>query len=158
MSTRVVVGVDGSVESVEALRHAIDEALMRKASLDVISAYELLWEGDRPAPADWFDRMREDTEALLDEAMQHAAADPESRPEQVTLRAVEGDAGVVLVEAAKGAQLLVVGSRGRSAVARALLGSVSAYCLRHSPCPVLVVRTDHGPARTGGAVALAGSV
>jgi len=54
-------------------------------------------------------------------------------------RVVEGQAAEVLLQAARGADLLVVGSRGRGGFAAAL-GSVSRYCVRHAPCPVVVVR------------------
>jgi len=55
-------------------------------------------------------------------------------------RVVEGQAGPVLVEAAEGADLLVVGNRGHGGLAEALLGSVGQYCVRHAPCPVVIMR------------------
>jgi len=54
----------------------------------------------------------------------------------------EGWAGRRLIEAAEGADLLVVGSRGHGAVVGLLLGSVSEYCVTHAHCPVVVIR--HG--------------
>ncbi len=56
------------------------------------------------------------------------------------LTVTEGHPASVLTEAAQGAELLVVGSRGHGAFAGMLLGSVSEYCAAHSPCPVVVVR------------------
>ena len=53
---------------------------------------------------------------------------------------VEGTPATVLVEASSGADLLVVGSRGRGGFASLTLGSVSQSCIHHAPCPVLVVR------------------
>jgi len=55
-------------------------------------------------------------------------------------RVVEGQAGPVLVEAAEGADLLVVGNRGHGGLAEALLGSVGQYCVRHASCPVVIMR------------------
>ena len=55
-------------------------------------------------------------------------------------RVVQGQAGPVLAEAAEGADLLVVGNRGHWGLAEALLGSVGQYCMRHAPCPVVILR------------------
>jgi nucleotide-binding universal stress UspA family protein len=61
------------------------------------------------------------------------------------VEAVEGPAGDVLVRAAEGAELLVVGGRGRGALRGMLLGSVALHCVLHAPCPVLVLRpSDRG--------------
>jgi nucleotide-binding universal stress UspA family protein len=49
----------------------------------------------------------------------------------------------VLVDAAEGADLLVVGSRGHGGLAEALLGSVGQYCVHHAECPVVIVRAAH---------------
>ena len=64
--------------------------------------------------------------------------------------AVQGAAAQVLVDAAGGAELLVVGSRGRGAVRSALLGSVALHCVTHAPCPVLVVHGQQRPPRRVG--------
>jgi nucleotide-binding universal stress UspA family protein len=58
----------------------------------------------------------------------------------VHLKVTEGHPAFVLTDAARGAALLVVGSRGHGAFAGMLLGSVSEYCAAHAPCPVVVVR------------------
>src|SRR5690348_14704528 len=55
-------------------------------------------------------------------------------------RFVEGAAGLSLIEAAEGATMLVVGSRGRGEFAGLILDSTSQWCIQHAPCPVLVVR------------------
>jgi len=53
---------------------------------------------------------------------------------------IRGSAAAVLLEASRDADLLVVGNRGRGALAEVLLGSVSEHCVRHGLCPVVVVR------------------
>ena len=55
---------------------------------------------------------------------------------------VEGSAATALLEAAQGADLLVVGSRGRGGFAGLLLGSVSQQCAHHASCPVVIVRAS----------------
>ena len=62
---------------------------------------------------------------------------------EIELVVAEGHAAPVLVEAAKGADLLVVGSRGHGGFAGMLLGSVSEHCVHHASCPVIVVRDGH---------------
>ena len=62
---------------------------------------------------------------------------------QVCPRVVQGQAGQVLVAAAEGAALLVVGSQGHGGLAEALLGSVGQYCAHHAPCPVVIMRGKH---------------
>jgi nucleotide-binding universal stress UspA family protein len=54
---------------------------------------------------------------------------------------VNGHPAQALIDAANGADLLVVGSRGHGTFAEALLGSVSQHCVHHAPCPVLIVRS-----------------
>jgi nucleotide-binding universal stress UspA family protein len=53
---------------------------------------------------------------------------------------VEGNAAQALIDAAAGAELLVVGSRGHGGFVEALLGSVGQHCVQHASCPVLVIR------------------
>ena len=69
----------------------------------------------------------------------HAVGQPIAR------EVVEGDAGVELVCASRGARFLVVGTRGRGTLRSALFGSVSEYCVHHANCPVVVVRADTHP-------------
>ena len=134
---RIVVGVDGSPASKVALRWAAHIARAEGASLDAVIAWEfppaLVGVGAMP-PAYYPDveADRQLTDAI-DEVF--GAARPTSlRPVVRRGRAVD-----VLLQLAKDAHLLVVGSRGRGAVTGALLGSVSARVAGHATCPVLVV-------------------
>jgi nucleotide-binding universal stress UspA family protein len=156
-SRPIVVGVDGSPASRAALRWAVQEADRRGCPVDAV----LAWQGGYgmmigAVPADVMFQMapeqdRDSWHHVLDDAVAEVSARGEVR----TLL-VSQDAGPALVEASENAALLVVGSRGAGSLRGALLGSVSAYCLRHASCPVVVLRdpdrrqeTPPGVAGTG---------
>jgi nucleotide-binding universal stress UspA family protein len=140
----VVVGVDGSEHGAAALEFAAEEAALRRAALHVVCAWEI------PASAGVAVGMVPGlTQGFMDEAesIVQAAVDrvKELQPSVSCFpRVVEGHAGSVLLDGAKEATLLVVGSRGRGELAGMLLGSVSHQVLHHSPCPVTVVPTKAG--------------
>jgi nucleotide-binding universal stress UspA family protein len=137
-SAPVVVGIDGSPESVTALRWAAEHARFRRLPLEVIHAWsisdtEALRVDDLFRVAESRDRDRRQIENLLGRTI-----DAGQRAD-VTLRLLDGNAVSVLLEAAERASLLVVGSRGQGGITRLLLGSTSAACLQHAPCNVAVV-------------------
>ncbi len=137
----IVVGVDGSDESREALRWALEEARLRGATVRAVSAwrdpYVVAPGFGRPEDFE-FDALRE----RAVEALAEVVADVVGTKSDVHVERVvaEGPAGSVLVQAAEDADLLVVGSRGHGGFVGLLLGSVSQQCVSHAPCPVLVVR------------------
>jgi nucleotide-binding universal stress UspA family protein len=150
----IVVGVDGSAGSVAALRWALTEAHLRGVPLRLVHAYELphhlagdLAVGLGPAAAAAY--AGEDVERLrrsLEEAARRALAGALERADkeaidgiEIEQEIVEGPAAPALIEAARGAALLVVGSRGRGGFAGLLLGSVSQQCAQHPPCPVVIL-------------------
>jgi nucleotide-binding universal stress UspA family protein len=135
---RIVVGVDGSEPSKAALRWAVEEGRLRGATVVAVHAW-LMQFGAGPGfvvPALDPNDVRREAESMLDAAIAEAG-DEGVDVERV---AVEGVAARVLVEAAEGADLLVVGSRGHGGFAELLLGSVSHQCAQHAPCPVVIVR------------------
>lgn len=138
-SGRVVVGVNGSDGSREALRFAASEAVRRGARLLVVWAFP--WPDAHPTA-------EQVTADLESRARQMVDGLPGDRPPAVDVLALTGSPGRVLVEQSEGAELLVVGHRGRGALASAVLGSVGLYCVLHAPCAVVVVRPGPGP--TGG--------
>ncbi|HVM63697.1 MAG TPA: universal stress protein [Acidimicrobiales bacterium] len=141
---RIVVGVDGSPGSVAALRWAVGLAQETGAEVDAVSAWWLptgwtegAWARDIPKlGAEMFAA----TAARLDQAVS-AATGGTSDPVAVRPCVVEGASAQVLLDASKGADLLVVGSRGRGGFAGLLLGSVSQQCVHHARVPVVVVPT-----------------
>jgi nucleotide-binding universal stress UspA family protein len=135
----IVVGVDGSDPAWAALRFAIEEAKLRGAQLRAICAWELPvahW-GELPPPEETFDRFRSEAEEVLGRAA--AIVEKEAPSLECDRLALEGAPGRVLLEHSSDAILLVVGSRGRGAVAGLILGSVSQEVVQNAACPVVVV-------------------
>lgn len=141
---RIVVGVDGSETSREALRWAADEAVARGAELQVVHAWEVpavavgvgLSPGRRtsaPPESQQQEARHLVTDMVTEELTNHALRD--IRPS-----VGRGSPASVLIDAAKGADLLVVGSRGLGGFKGLLLGSVSTKMANHAPCPVVIVR------------------
>jgi nucleotide-binding universal stress UspA family protein len=134
--SRIVVGVDGSRESAAALRWALDEAKARAARLDVVMAWQY------PVPLDAILPEAEQMDRETQEVVEHMveAIDPSAGAGvDIHPRVFRGPAGPALVDAADGAELLVVGSQGRGRFASLVLGSVSLFCVSKSPCSVVVV-------------------
>ena len=150
MPGTIVVGVDGSEASHEALRFAVAEARLRDARVVAVHVWAFIPPtpigdpGMMPMPAGDYpgqlEAERAAAEAELEGAL--AAAFPGGTPGEVEARLAEGDAAEALVDEAEGAELLVVGSRGRSGIASVLLGSVSRHVVSHAPCPVVVVKAS----------------
>jgi nucleotide-binding universal stress UspA family protein len=149
MAGRIVVGVDGSPSSQAALRWAVEEAELRAATVEAVHVWAYI-----PAPAlgepglltlpavsgdlGQLELVREAAEAELESALVDAF--PGGRPATLEPKLVEGDAAQVLEAQSEGAELLVVGHRGRSALASVLLGSVAKHSVDHARCPVVVVQ------------------
>ena len=134
---RIVVGVDGFESSRAALRWAIRQAGLTWAVVEAVTAWQIPVGTGLVPPADMPD-YADDARMVLTEAINETCTvDPEV---EIYPRVVEGRAAPVLVDAAEGADLLVVGSRGHGGLAGTLLGSVGKYCARHAPCPVVIMR------------------
>jgi len=134
----VVVGVDGSDGSRDAVRWAAEQARLTGAELRAVASWR--WPNYITRIPPGVD-LRAETQRILQEVMAEIRAGyPDLR---VTEHVVEGPGGPALLSQADGATLLVVGARGRAAFPGMLLGSVAEYCVRNGSCPVVVVR---GPA------------
>lgn len=136
-SGRVVVGVDRSEGSLKALRWAMAEARARGWALEAVSVWTKT--SGRATGSYLPDQVIEEkTRVGLETAIEKEASEAVSvKPAALV---VEGDPAERLCEMAANADLLVVGSRGHGTLAGLLLGSASDKCVRHSPCPVAVIR------------------
>jgi nucleotide-binding universal stress UspA family protein len=149
MSGAIVVGVDGSEASREAIRWAAEEARLRSTSLVAVYAWSFIPPqpigdpgmlavpvGDLPGQ---LDAEKDAARAALDAAVDEVLGGEQGV--EVERKLAEGDAGDVLVAESADAELLVVGSHGRSGFKAAILGSVSRHVVAHASCPVVVVKT-----------------
>ena len=137
----VVVGIDGSACSHEALSFAVNEAKLRGARLQLVTAWSvpaMVYAGGYTAnidPATFLADAEAISTAAVTEAreiagdLEIAATTPNEQPASA------------LISAAEDADLLVVGSRGHGGFARLLLGSVSEQLAHHAPCPVTIIRS-----------------
>jgi nucleotide-binding universal stress UspA family protein len=137
----IIVGVDGSEFGTTALRYAIGEAAVRNTSVVAIAAYEVLHPAFRTDPrltAQLRAEVSAEAAATLTRALEEAQP---TDPEAVSVGhvAVEGRPAEAILDHAKDAQLIVVGSHGKGVVRRVLLGSVSRQVLNDADRPVAVV-------------------
>lgn len=139
-SNPVVVGVDGSTESIEALREGRAMAELMQAPLLVVAAWQ--WpaaSGELPELVGY--NPEQEARQRLDETLGEAFGD--GLPERLETTVQRGQPAQVLTELSRGARMLVVGSRGRGGFRGLLLGSVSSAVGAHASCPVLIM---HGKA------------
>ena len=139
----VIVGVDSSTFSDAAIRHVCEGVWPKGASFLVISAVEPVFiaPGEALAPqaiANYITQQEEFYKRVAEEAAARL------RRTGLDARGImkRGDPRIVLEETARSerADLVVVGSHGRSGIKRLFLGSVAAHVVTHAPCPVLVVK------------------
>jgi nucleotide-binding universal stress UspA family protein len=143
---RVVVGVDGSPSSRAALRWAVNQAKLTGGTVDAIMAGSVPETdtiggfGQTPAEVNDEAVVAEGAQRDLDQVIsEEVKADDRNR---VTARVFNGNAATALLQAADGAELVVVGQRGLGGFTGALLGSVGQHLVHHAACPVLIFRGD----------------
>ncbi|MET1132265.1 MAG: universal stress protein [Aeromicrobium sp.] len=145
----IVVGHDGSSFADHALRWALSLAERAHMPVTIVRAWTMRTApkpktqeiGYVPPASDFADAVRERLEdATRDIIAEHPGV-------EVTLKVERGQPATVVVEAAHGASLLVVGPRGLGGFKGLMLGSVSEHAVGSAPCPVVVVRGDDDPAQ-----------
>ena len=136
----IVVGVDGSEESKRALRWALEEAALRRATVRAVYAWTPPFVpgalGFVALPETDIDAVREDVVEYLNAAVDEVVG---SSGAEVIRAVVQGPPAKTLLDAALDADLLVVGTRGHGGFAELLLGSVSQQCAHHAACPVVII-------------------
>ena len=146
---RVVVGLDGSPPSEQALNWAASFAQCTSAELEVVIAWTPLVEWERawiPTAPDW--NPAAEAAGALELALGRVFG--AAIPSKLRRRVVESNPAKALIRASRGADALVVGHRGHGGFAGLLLGSVSSACAAHAECPVGVVHGDRVPAVVDG--------
>lgn len=138
----IVVGVDGSEHSLDALRWAATEARLRGATLRVVASFStpLMSTGYEVAVPDSADLSAAST-TMLNAALDSVRSTGVLEGVDVITEVLEGHAGEQLIRLSENAELLVVGARGHGGFLGLLMGSVTTYVVNHSLCPVVVVRT-----------------
>lgn len=138
-NSRILVGVDGSDTSIDALRRGARIATALDVPLEAITTWEFPVMLDGYYPIDnW--SPENDTQQILSTAINQAFGD--APPANLTRTTLQGSPARVLIDESEHASMLVLGSRGHGGFAGLLLGSVSAACAEHAHCPVLIM---HGP-------------
>jgi nucleotide-binding universal stress UspA family protein len=132
---RLVVGVDGSEHGNAALRWAVEEAKAHDGEIVAVFAWQLPFVGIPGA----FDRdeMEKVCKAFVEKAVSTVVSDARV---PITKLVAEGDVSASLIAAAKTADILVLGSRGRGGFAGLKLGSVSQECVQHAACAVAIIK------------------
>jgi nucleotide-binding universal stress UspA family protein len=144
---RVVVGVDGSDSSIEALRWAGHICAGTGAEINAVTCWlypstaGMSGIAVAACPPEW-DPAADAAQGLT---IAVKAAFGDGPPPGLTTLVREGHPAQVLVELSHNADLLVIGTRGHGGFAGLLLGSVSAHCTEHAACPVTVTRVAPTP-------------
>ncbi len=155
----LVVGVDGSGYSDQAVRWAAREAAMRERRLTLVQAVTIpvsAWPA-APIAAELHDLYVADARAILDDAVQIVEdATKDRRPADVKCQVFFSGPVPTLVDMSKDADMVVVGARGLGTVRRLLLGSVSTGLIHHAHCPVAVIPDQASSPSAAGAPVLLG--
>jgi len=138
----VIVGVDGSSASKVAVDWAARDAARRGAALKlvhVLTPPAVMAFPEVPMPPGYLQWQEEEGRTLLDAALKTVEEATRGTRVEVTTEMVAGPSVPVLADLSTGAQMVVVGSRGRGAFARGLLGSISTGLAHHAKCPVAII-------------------
>jgi nucleotide-binding universal stress UspA family protein len=131
----IVVGVDGSDESIKATAWAAEQARATGGTLELLIVWARPMAYGLPLVVGGYNPEHE-AQAIVEKA----ASGIDLPPARLRTHVVNAAPALALVERSKSADLLVVGSRGHGGFAELLLGSVSDHCVHNASCTVVVVR------------------
>jgi nucleotide-binding universal stress UspA family protein len=141
--SKILVGVDGSKESMDAANHAIGLARKDNAELICITALQLPsfygWSAIE-APQEWQKKDRHQREGWINNIVQTANENNIKIQDKVIESPMSADGAIVNYADKENVDLIVVGTRGRSGFSKKLLGSVALGVVIHASCPVTVVK------------------
>jgi nucleotide-binding universal stress UspA family protein len=143
---RIVVGLDGSPASLLALEWAVRQGALTGAVVEAVTAWHFpatYGEYQIVDPVDWHSNAQTIQDIAVKEVLGDEAA-------SLVRRVAQGHPVTVLLDAAAGADLLVVGSRGHGGFTGMLLGSVSEHVVAHAPCAVVVIKAPRPAGDTHG--------
>lgn len=135
----IVVGVDGSVSSIAALRWAVMEAIIRKTNIEVVHCWQvpLMYLANGYATPD-LDQLRQSATTVVEGAIAQATDGLTNLP-GITTKVFEAPAGEALIAESKAAQIVVVGTRGHGGFVGLLIGSIATQVVTYSLCPTVIV-------------------
>lgn len=145
----ILVGVDGSGNSSRALEWAVREAAIREAPLTVLTVHQplvgysgtaVLYLGDAELTNEAKEAAKQAAQQQVDKVLAEVAGTV--KLPVVSVRAATGIPAEELLNAAAGADMIVVGSRGAGGFKRLLMGSVAAQVTHHAHCPVVVIPAE----------------
>lgn len=145
---RVVAGVDGSPGSIHAAQVAAWEATVRRATLELVAVARIAITAGGFGAMEALSAAEAEAHQAVDRVLEAVRKDYPELPVETRVHSSSAVAGELL-DAARGAELLVVGTRGHGGFAGLLLGSVSSQVVHHPPCPVLVVPPLPLPTESG---------
>lgn len=133
----IVVGIDGSQESKNALHWAVQQGKKQNSAVHAVAVWHhpVQFGFQRMFPDD---ELQEQAQKAVDEAVSEATKDVSGC--EVETRIQRGHTPSVLLAASRTAEMLVLGYRGRGSVSGVMLGSVVLHCVQHASCPVVVIR------------------
>ncbi len=143
MTSRIVAAVDGSILTQRIIHTAIEEALCRKAELHIVHVIEKEWKEPDPAADIEISDEEEEAASLLSSMK----AEVEARGVEAVAHLLRGHPGDRIVDCAidLDADLVVLGSVGKSQIKRMISGSVSSFVVAHCPVTTMVVKPDYKP-------------
>ncbi len=136
--TRILAAIDGSESAKKAFEESIYLAQKCNSKLDVVHVVSCELGGDSATTFELIDDLKTKAEKMLDEYKTLAAKNNVS----VEIMIIQGDPARVIIELAKTKRhdLIIMGTRGKSAFQELLIGSVSQKVIHHASCPVMVIR------------------